>query len=244
MDSNTTEYGADERVENFNSREGDYKYGPCDKCKGRGEIARLRDGEFTVGQCECAIRYWSIVRAKQAGMGGVYDIFTMENYLAPRDWQRHLKLKAEEYIDGRTGWFFLCGQSGSGKSHLTCAIAREMLEAGKKVRYMRWRQDAPQLKALVNERDEYDRRMKDLTGADVLVIDDLFKGKVTEADINLAFEIIDARYNRPKCMTVISSERDMPDILDIDEAVGGRIAERARGFTLKTGNENLRLSNG
>ena len=234
--------GAAARVESFNRREGDFRFGPCDKCRGRGEVARLQGGEFTVGQCECAIRFRSLARAKQAGFGGVYDRYTLDNYRTDTDWQRHLKAKAEEFLDGRAGWFFLCGQSGSGKSHLTCAIARELLEAGKKVRYMRWRQDAPQLKALVNEREEYGRRMKELTGCNVLVIDDLFKGKVTEADINLAFEIIDARYNDPKRMTVISSERDMPELLAIDEAVGSRIAERSKGFALQTGAVNLRLA--
>ena len=37
----------------------------------------------------------------------------------------------------------------------------------------------------------------------------------------------------PKKLTIISSECTIDDILDIDEAVGGRIFERAKAFSLK-----------
>ena len=72
--------------------------------------------------------------------------------------------------------------------------------------------------------------------AHVLYIDDLFKtgknrdgivGRPTEADVTMAFEIIIYRYNNPDTLTIISSEWTQDDLLDIDEAVGGRIFERA-----------------
>ena len=67
---------------------------------------------------------------------------------------------------------------------------------------------------------------------------------MTDADINLAFEILNARYNDPMLRTVISSELPVEKILAIDEAVGGRIVERARGFICKAPPENYRLLNG
>jgi hypothetical protein len=48
----------------------------------------------------------------------------------------------------------------------------------------------------------------------------------TTADINLAFEILNDRYNSGR-ITVLSSERRIGEILDIDAAVGGRIYEMA-----------------
>ena len=68
----------------------------------------------------------------------------------------------------------------------------------------------------------------------VLYIDDLFKtGKgqqPTTGDVNLAFELINARYNDSRLLTVIASERSINEILDIDEGVGSRIYERAKEY--------------
>lgn len=74
-------------------------------------------------------------------------------------------------------------------------------------------------------------------------VDDFLKGNVTEADRNIAFEILNARYIKPECATIISSERTIGQILDWDEAIGSRIAERAKGFTMSvTGSgKNWRL---
>ena len=79
--------------------------------------------------------------------------------------------------------------------------------------------------------------MKELKKTDVLYIDDLFKGgkgedgkykPPTAADINAAFEIINYRYNNPELVTIISSERTLVELNDIDEAIAGRIAERSK----------------
>ena len=77
--------------------------------------------------------------------------------------------------------------------------------------------------------------------AEVLYIDDLFKTgrnpdgsepKPTAADINAAFEIINYRYNNPALLTIISSELNEDELLDIDEAVGGRIFERSKSISI------------
>lgn len=235
------ETDAERKVRLFNQTQGREGYDWCPDCLGRGDIAVLQDGEMRLMRCHCIVKKQALKRVRRSGLGEMYDKLTMENYRPDADWQKKLKQKADEYLNATEGWFFVCGTPGSGKTHITCAIAHEMLECGREVRYMMWRQEAPRLKAMVNDRDEYERRMDDLIGCEVLVIDDLFKGKVSEADVNLAFELLNARYNSPSKRTIISSERDMADILAIDEAVGSRIAERARGYVLKTEDVNLRL---
>ena len=37
---------------------------------------------------------------------------------------------------------------------------------------------------------------------DVLLIDDLFKGKINESDINIMFEIVNYRSSRVKCKVI------------------------------------------
>ena len=49
----------------------------------------------------------------------------------------------------------------------------------------------------------------------------------------LAFALINARYNRRrKTRTIFSSERSIAEVRKLDEAFGGRIAERAEGYIL------------
>lgn len=227
------------KVKAYNATRGDK--GDCPDCFGRGQIAVLCDGEMQMRLCRCEIKRQAMVRIKQSGLSELYEAYRLDNFDTPTEWQRHIKEKATEYLAADSGWLFVCGRSGSGKSHITCAVARELLEAGMDVRYMMWREEAPKLKAMVNEREEYERRVEKLTGCAVLVIDDLFKGRVTDADINLAFELLNARYNQPSKRTIISAEHPVEAILQLDEAVGSRIIERSRGFVLQTGDVNLRL---
>ena len=144
-------------------------------------------------------------------------------------------------VRGDGKWFIISGNSGTGKTHLCTAICGELIKAGKEVRYMLWRDEAPRLKALVNDRFEYDRLISEIKRADVLYIDDFWKGAVTQADINLSFEILNARYNSKQKVTLISSERTIEQILSVDEAIGSRIYERSKGFYIKTPDENWRL---
>jgi DNA replication protein DnaC len=65
---------------------------------------------------------------------------------------------------------------------------------------------------------------------------------VTPADVNLAFEILNYRYVNRRLVTILSSEKTIEEILDIDEAVGSRIFERCKGHYVKfVGKENWRL---
>ncbi|MBQ7347772.1 MAG: hypothetical protein IJW55_07430 [Clostridia bacterium] len=75
--------------------------------------------------------------------------------------------------------------------------------------------------------------MNELKSVKVLYIDDFLKvqrgQQPTPADINLAFEIINHR-DVKNLRTIISTERTIDDIISLDDAVGGRIYELAKGF--------------
>ena len=114
---------------------------------------------------------------------------------------------------------------------------------GVPVRYIRWREEATKIKANANDDIAYNRLLDNLKTAKVLYIDDFFKSKPTDADIKLAFDLIDYRYIT-KAQTIISSEITLSDLAKIDEAIAGRIAEMARGYILKISkgvNNNYRL---
>ena len=73
---------------------------------------------------------------------------------------------------------------------------------------------------------------------ELLYIDDLFKTgrsfdsrspRPTTADVNVAFEILNYRYTA-KLPTIVSSECVLDDLIQIDESLAGRIAERAKNL--------------
>ena len=86
---------------------------------------------------------------------------------------------------------------------------------------------------MVNNNPEgYAAETEELFQVPVLYIDDFLKGKVTDADMNLAFALINARCNRRRSRTIISSERSIAEIRKLDEATGSRIMQRAEDYTL------------
>lgn len=222
----------------------------CQVCMNRGFVTHVRYDErfqrhYPVAvMCVCQKTRAAKRRLKRSGLEKALQEKTFESYETPDARRKRVKEAAMRFArEGGDGWFFIGGQSGAGKSHLCTAIAGELLKQGKDVRYMLWRDEITHIKAVVNEHEEYAPLIDGLKKVDVLYIDDLFKmgkddkGTVklpTAGDINAAFEILNYRYNNPGLITIISSERTLGDLNEIDEAIAGRIAERSRpgGFLL------------
>lgn len=228
----------------------------CDICLNRGTIAKLVDeggGRYShcFADCKCVETRLSIMRMKRSGLKNIIKDYTFDKFEAAEAWQKALKEAAMSYAKDPHGWFFLGGQSGCGKTHLCTAICREFLLEGKRVAYMLWRDEIVKIKGAATEGGEISKILEKYKTADVLYIDDLFKTgkaadntmqKPTVADINYAFEIINYRYNNPKLLTIISSELTEDELLDIDEAIGGRIFERSKSISIAKNRErNYRI---
>ena len=67
---------------------------------------------------------------------------------------------------------------------------------------------------------------------DVLYIDDFFKGKISDTDKTLAFDIINYRFNN-NLVTIISSELLLNDLINIDAAIAGRIKQMAGDYIVQ-----------
>lgn len=230
------------RARAFNERVGNLPDLDCGICRNKGNVAEATDRGLVLRECECMARRRSLRRIKQSGLADALDACTMDKYKTVKDWQKDAKAAAQRYIErGRGKWFVMSGCPGSGKTHLCTAICGELLKKNIEVRYMLWRSEAPRLKALIGDREEYERIMRQYSECDVLYIDDFFKGTITEADINLAFELLNNRYISRGAGTIISSEQNIQQLIDIDEAIGSRIAERAAGYLIETPKDNIRL---
>ena len=227
----------------------------CKICKNKGTIAKLLESNGTYSHCfadcQCVDTRNSIMRMKRSGLKDIIKDYTFDKFQDTEPWQKSIKAAAMEYAKNPQGWFFLGGQPGAGKTHLCTAICREFLLTGKRVRYMLWRDDIVKIKGAVTDSEEYSKQIDQFKTVEVLYIDDLFKTgkdkdnniqKPTGADVNVAFEILNYRYNNPNLLTILSSELTEDELLDIDEAIGSRIYERAKAFTIgKSRDRNYRI---
>lgn len=218
----------------------------CNLCKNKGFIVKVVEDDAgnyhqVMSDCKCVPTRNSIRRMERSGLKNIIKDYPFEKFEVAEPWQQTLKTAAMEYAANPEGWFFVGGQSGAGKTHICTAICREFLLAGRRVKYMPWRDAVVSIKANVNDPVVYHSVMDTAKGVDVLFIDDLFKTgkgadgaamKPTAADINVAFEILNYRYNNPLSVTIISSELSEDELLDIDEAVGGRIYERSKAINI------------
>lgn len=233
----------------LNASDGDLTGFWCDRCRNKGVVYHMNGNDLSSVQCSCMKRRRSLRRIEKSGLKNLMDSYTFDRFQATEDWQIAALEKAQSFIATSTGWFYICGSPGTGKTHLCTAICKELIERENDVVYMVWREQAPQLKASVNDTEAYKTTMEPLKTVDVLYIDDFFKARksgtsvaITDADVNLAFEILNARYNNPTLRTIISAELSLAQILDIDEALGSRIAERAKGFLIQTQGKNRRMT--
>lgn len=213
----------------------------CPLCGGFGYIMTQKE-PLTYRECECRRKKRSLDSLQRAGMTDMSGRYTMETYLADTPRRQRIKETAQRFIEADRGWFFIGGRSGSGKTHICTAICTKLIEKGdSELYFMPWRDESNELKQSIKDFEAYKKKMQKLKTVPILYIDDFFKGGASEADLRLAFEILNVRYNNSALRTIISSELDLEAIAELDEAIGGRILERSQGFAVKAPDENMRL---
>lgn len=227
------------KIDSYNKTVGKLTGYDCTKCLNRGNYAIPKEGGgMSIVECDCMKIRRCVQKMEASGLREVIRDWTFDAYKDAEKWQTTIKQGALSYADNVEGWLLLCGQSGSGKTHLCTAVCRHLLLAGKEVFYMPWRQDIRELKGKAKEPATQVEALKKYQEAPILFIDDLFKVSKTAdgscvppaADVNLAFDIVNYRYAK-RLTTIISTERAPAELVDIDEAVGGRIVEMAQGHT-------------
>ena len=240
------------RVKWFNDSEGDLHLSDgyeCSVCKNKGFIASISsEGAEVMRNCKCQTIRATLQRAKRSGLGDILKEFTFKKYNATEDWQKDIKLKAQEFcVNDDAKWFYIGGQVGSGKSHICTAIASYYIKAGREVKYMLWVDESKFLKGHVND-DVYQEKMRSFKDVEVLYIDDFLKTKQgeepTAADINLAFELLNFRLLGKDKITIISSEKLINELLDYDEGTMSRVYKAAGKYRFGIGRDrskNYRL---
>ena len=222
------------KADTINQMVGNLKGWDCKECRNRGYIAVVDgDGEsFHTETCRsCSTKRACLLKMERSGLRNVIANYTFDKFSVTEEWQKKIRKAAEDYAGNPNGkWFALFGQSGIGKTHLCTAICRKFLLDNRQVVYMPWRSDIEIIKSYEN--DERENKLKEVKNAEVLYIDDFLK---TGA----------ARYIN-RLDTVFSSEFMLSEILSIDEAIGGRIAEMCSGNAISINRDtkkNYRMKN-
>ena len=130
------------------------------------------------------------------------------------------------------------GQVGSGKTHLSLAIANSLMNDCVGVLYMPYRDVLTRIKQSIMDKEVYESIVSRYKSAKMLLIDDLFKGSISKSDVNIMFEIVNFRYFNNLPM-IISCEMGIDEILDVDEAVGSRLYEMSRDYLVKMEGKKL-----
>lgn len=209
----------------------------CKKCKDT-EFVFYKDSNGYEYAKECECREMKIAQ-RLLEKSGISEEFQSKTFTNFDDRGIEAIRKAKEtatryYMDfssiekTRYNSIVFMGQVGSGKTHLGMALANNLIkQKNVAVLYMEYRQTATKLKQLITNDYEYNTELNKFKTARVLFIDDMLKGKVTEADVNLLYEIINYRYLN-KLPMIISTEKTREELIEFDEAIASRIIEMSK----------------
>lgn len=207
-------------------------------------------------RCQCY--QLGIIRKRWSKFGvRPEDVKPINDYQATSGIKLNAKRAAINYVENydtikaqRNSSIAFLGQPGAGKTHLALAIGKALLERKDHVdvMYMPYLEVMRELKASAMDEDSYNKTQSKYINCELLIIDDLFKDKVKmgrlvgelrEADMKHIYPIINQRYINHKS-TIYSSECNANMLMDLDEALGGRIIESCKGnlIIFRYGKEN------
>ncbi|WP_122639527.1 ATP-binding protein [Romboutsia sp. Marseille-P6047] len=220
----------------------------CDKCK---DMLFILDNDEAT-PCSCRSIRIAEDLLKKSGISEAFKEKSFENFNYKVDYQildayTKAKTYAQDIIINfkqnkraltKESSIIFMGQVGSGKTHLSMAIANSLLNKGISVIYMPFRDIITQVKQNMLDEEYYRKTIDRYKNARILLIDDLFKGNITKSDINIMFEIINYRYLN-KLPMIISTECTKDMLLNIDEALGSRIIEMSKDHIIELRGKKL-----
>lgn len=228
-----------------NADRGDLIGYDCPDCRNKGTIFAADGDRLVARRCRCMDIRENLKRLEQSGMRELIERSSFENFKEYQPWQTAAKQKVQEYVTRKSGWLLIAGRSGAGKTHLCAAACGALINAGLQGAFCKWRRFVSEAWT-AKSNGSFAEYVAPFRTAPLLFIDDFLKtgGNVrpSDAELQLAVELIEDRYDDSKLLTIISSELCPDRLLQLDEALAGRIAERTRGAYVDLfGADNYRL---
>lgn len=216
----------------------------CEKCRDREFLLVINEDGYEVAkECECRKVRQHERRIKNSKISKTFQNKNFSNF--EEITENHKKLKdcvidffKKKEIEEHSILFL--GQVGSGKTHLAMALTNNLLKQGKNVLYIDYRSFISKLKQNMLDKEEYKKMLTEAKEVEILFIDDFFKGKITESDLNIIFELINFRY-LANLQMIITTEKTLEELQDIDEAITSRIIEMTGGYVINMPKINFRF---
>lgn len=181
---------------------------------------KIVNGKAVIGKERCGRwQYYVNELCDRAGVPRKYIGKTLADYRVDGDNEDAVAMArwyVEEYP--KCG-LYLYGGAGTGKTMLASLITRELICAGREVIFG----DVPSLLKRIKERFDAENRVAfddNITAqmiqnrfmeTEVLVLDDLGAGKLTDWSVGILYEIINERYNANR-RTIVTSNFDLDNL--------------------------------
>ena len=158
-----------------------------------------------VKMCEFGKKHFLRSDSKSCEIPPQYAGKTFNDYKPSRDNERALKM-ARWFVEKKPPKsLYFHGECGTGKTFLASLIAQEFILDGKRVEFG----DVPTLLDRIKQTFNTDKNAQDVVDrycdCDLLVLDDIGAGQVTEWNIGILYQIINRRYNAGKPLIVTSN---------------------------------------
>lgn len=234
----------EQMLQNCKKVENNYE---CSKCRDFGYTFVEVNGCDMAVPCECKDRKEALEKLEKCGISDVFKKKTFKTYNTEKRYQLDAKTKAMKFCQdfkNTNASLLLCGQPGSGKTHLGIAAMLNLIDKNIGVKYEEYTSMIMNLKQAVIDEENYIREESKYTSPRVLFLDDFLKGKTTDADLKYIYKVINTRYLQQKPI-ILSTELSIQEIISWDEAVGSRLVEMSQGniITFGSNSDNYRLRN-
>lgn len=213
----------------------------CPLCDGYGHIIE----EDTVRVCSCVQQRRLRRKMTRANIPRRYLSCTLANFKTNLDDRRLAVRQVQRFLDSfdlasEKPGMFLYGAPGTGKTHLAISALRELVLKGYEGLFYNTVSLIDDLRrAAANSLSE--EGLSRLTRAyqvDVLVLDDLGAGKLSDFVLEKTYSVIDQRYTANLSLIVTSNLPMRP----LEEQISYPVFSRIRGMctTIHTGEEDYR----
>ncbi|MDO7788804.1 ATP-binding protein [Desulforamulus aquiferis] len=213
----------------------------CDKCQDRG-IVFISDNLVETCPCQQQRKLERLIKSSQITPAFRAKSFTNFKFEGKPQIIWAMYQCAKDYADSfnelqhlENNWLVFLGEPGCGKTHLSMAVANNLLAKPIPVLYFPHVEGIKELLKNFQQKseDSINQKVEKMKTVPVLIWDDLFKGREKPSDwvMELVFEVINYRYLN-LLPTIINSERLGDKLLELDKALGSRILERGKGHTI------------
>lgn len=209
--------------------------GRCEKCSGFGYVKTPKG----VVPCECARREVADFEIEKARIPSRYEYSTLDTFeLYPdvRDVVHKAKKFVSEYSEKSHSGLFICGSTGSGKTHIAVGILKALIEQGYDGVFYNIVDLLDEIRSTynpenpTNPKSRLDQDMK----RQVIVLDDFGVQKTSAWVADRLYALINRRYQDCKTL-IITSNFKLDDLkVKIDARIYSRMNEMLEPIEFKS----------